>query len=89
MLLALFAGRLVLWDVRRQIPTHFFFNDFQQRNVRRSHARGVGHQGTAAAAAAGVQLTDPLRYQVYQNVGVANLLQCFFTKFGLQDVSYF
>ncbi len=89
MLFALFAGRLVLWNMRRQVPTHFFFNDFQQRNVRRTHAGGVAHQGATAATTAGVELADPLRYQVNQNVGVANLLQCFFTEFGLQDVSYF
>lgn len=89
MLLALLAivGRLFHLGQFRQVPAGFFLDDLGQRNVRRAHARDVGEQRTAEAAAARVELAHAPRDEVDQNVGVANLLQCFFTKFSVQDFS--
>ena len=56
----------------------------EQGDVRGTHAGDVREQRAAHGPAAGIELAHTARDEVNQNVGVANLLQCFFAKFRVQ-----
>ena len=68
----------------RHVKSHLVLNDLQQGDVRRPEVADIRHQGPAAGASPGGKLADTAGNQVYQNVGVANFLQCFFCQFGVQ-----
>jgi hypothetical protein len=90
-LLALFGIPAGLLDFRhlRQFPADLLIDDLEQRDIRRPKAGRVSDKGPTAGATPGIQLPDAPGDEVYQNVGVANLLQCFFTKFSVQSFSQF
>ena len=46
----------------------------------------IGEERAAQGAPAGVELADAARNQIDQNVGVANLLQCFLYIFSVHRV---
>ena len=84
--LALFGSGLDQLDWLRQLPSHLLFDHFQKRNVGGSQVGGIRHQGPTQAARARGELADAPGNQVYQNVGIANLLQCLFAKFSVQSL---
>ena len=71
----------------QKVPPHLVLDDFQQGDICRAEIVRTRDQ-RAVRAATGIELAHSAGNQVYQNVGVTNLFQCFFTKFGLQNVSY-
>ena len=87
MLLAFLGHRADQRNEVGHIPADFVLEDFCQRDVRRAHVAGIGNERTAHGAAAGVKLAHTARNEVDQNVGIANLLQCFFTEFSVQGIS--
>jgi hypothetical protein len=78
------VGRLFCFSQFRHFKAHLLFDDFGKCDVRRSHVGGVGDQWTAGRAAARIELAHTTGDEVYQNVGVANFLQCFFAEFSVQ-----
>src|ERR1051325_1258101 len=62
---------------------NFFLDDLRQRDISGAHVARL-HQRAAHGSSARIELADAPRDQVDQNVGVANLLQCFSCKFGVQ-----
>ena len=54
-------------------PTDLVFEDFAQRDVRRAKVVRVGHERTAQAAAAGIELAHPARDEVDKDVWIADL----------------
>jgi len=69
----------------RHFKANFFFDDFEQSDVCRAHISYFGNQRPAHRPGAGVQLANTAGNQVDQNVGITNLLQCFFRKFCVQS----
>ena len=67
------------------VPAHFIFDDFAQSDVGNAQVGRVHDQGTAAGAAAGVELPDATRNEVNQNVGVANFCRGLFAEFRIQE----
>ena len=87
MLLALLGGWPGQLGDFRHLETDFFFDDFQQRDISRSHVTRIGHQWAAQGARTGIELAHTARNQINQNVGIANLLQCLPCQFRVQSVS--
>jgi hypothetical protein len=57
-LLALLAEGSRQFHQLRQFPTHFFLDDFAQRDVRHPQISTVCHQGTTCRSTAGIELAD-------------------------------
>ena len=64
-------------------PADFFFDDFGQSNVGNAHAGRNIHEGTAEATTTGVELADTARYQVDEDVWVADFFGGFFSEFSV------
>ena len=77
-------GRLL--DVRefRHLPGELVLDDLAQGDVRGAEIAHVRNKGTADGAGAGIELANAAGNEVDQNVGVANLLECFFAEFSVQ-----
>ena len=68
-----------------QFKPDLLLDDLHQRDIGDARSsRGI-HQRAAHRACASVELPDPARNQVNQNVGVTNLLQCFLCQFGIHS----
>jgi len=82
---ALFGGGLDLFlAFRGGDKGHFALDDFQQRDVGRAKIIRLINQRTAVAAA-GSQLPDPARNEVYQDIGIAHLGQSLLYVFAIQE----
>lgn len=62
----------------RQIKTNLVLHNFQQCNVSNPEVPRIRYERTAHRAGAGIELAHAAGNEVDQNVGIANLLQCFF-----------
>ena len=78
MLFTFFGHWTSQFDEFRHFEADLLFDNFEQGDVSDAKVSDIANQRAAQGAAAGVQLTHASRNQVDQNVGVANLLQCFF-----------
>ena len=85
-LLALFSHGPGEFDQFGHFEAHFVFDDFDQGDVGGTEVAHVSHEGTTYSPATGVELAHAPGYQINQNVGVANLLQCLFRQFSVQCV---
>jgi hypothetical protein len=65
----------------------FLFDDLQKGNISGSIVGGSFDQWPAQRARTGIELAYPARNQIYQNVGVANFLQCLSSQFRVQWLS--
>ena len=83
--LAVVGGFLNLGQFGK-IPADLFFDQFNERDVRSAQAGRIADQWPADGAATGIELAHAARDEINQNVGVANLLQCFFSQFSFQNV---
>ena len=70
----------------RHFPTHFSFNDFEQRNVRRAHVFRIRQQGPGYGSADGIKLADAARNQINQDIRIANHLQCLVYIFRVHKI---
>ena len=70
----------------QEVPPHLVLDDFQQSDICCAEIVRI-HDQRAVGAATGIELAHSAGNQVYQNVGVTNLFQCFFTKFSVQKYS--
>jgi hypothetical protein len=84
MLLSLLGGRPGQLNDLRHFKAHFIFDDLEEGDVGGAEISDLGNQRPAQASRPGVKLADTAGNQVDQNVGIANLLQCFFRKFSVQ-----
>lgn len=83
--LPLFVRRTGQLHRFRQFEADLLLDDFHHRDIRNARrSRGI-HQWAAHRACASVQLPDPARNQINQNVGIPNLLQCFLCQFGIHS----
>jgi len=85
MLLALFGCWPGQFDNLRHFKANFLFDDLKEGNISRAKVSHLGNQRPAHGSGAGVKLANTAGNQVDQNVGIANLLQCFFRKFCVQS----
>ena len=85
MFLALFGHRPRQFNELRHFETHFVFDDFDQRDIGCPKVADIGNERTTHGASAGIELAHAPRYQIHQNVGVSNLLQCLFRQFSVQN----
>ena len=84
MLLALLGGGAGQFDELRHVEPDLLFDDLEERDVRCAHIPGFRDQRTAQAAGAGIELAHAARDEIDQNVGIANFLESFLSKFSVQ-----
>lgn len=80
---ATFAGGFGLDFVEGMFPADFVLDDFDEGDVCDAEAGGIGDEGAAHAATAAVQLTDAAGDEVYEDVGIAHLVEGFTDQFGI------
>ena len=78
MLFTFFGDWTGQFDEFGHFEADLLFDNFEQSDVSDAEVSDIANERAAQCAAAGVELADTSRNQVDQNVGVANLLQCFF-----------
>ncbi len=78
MLFTFFGDWTGQFDEFGHFEADLLFDNFEQGDISDAQVSDIANERAAQSAAAGVELPDASRNQVDQNVGVANLLQCFF-----------
>src|SRR4029453_12331590 len=70
--------------VFNRLEGNLALGDLQQRRVGRSQVSGIRNQRASQATATRVELPDPTRHQIDEEVRVAHLLQGTANQFGVQ-----
>lgn len=73
-------------DELGEVETHLALNDFEERDVRGIQVCDVREQRLANACSTTVQFANTSRNEIYQDVGVEDLLQSVFDEGSIHVV---